>query len=70
MQNDCSLREITVNVHDLLADEHRTLKEEWFALVKEKDRNFRQQIEKVCELYLFFFFQNLKFAGQMSDDRC
>lgn len=32
----------------LLADEHRTLEEEWFALVKEKDRNFRQQLEKVC----------------------
>ena len=30
-----------------VVDECRHLEEEWFALVTEKDKNFRQQIEEV-----------------------
>ena len=32
-----------------IVDDCRHLEEEWFALVTEKDKNFRQQIEEVIK---------------------
>ncbi|XP_074608909.1 uncharacterized protein LOC141863312 isoform X2 [Acropora palmata] len=55
------------------SDEHRTLKEEWFALVKEKDRNFRQQLEKENEeaksIQMKQLFHLLESLGTFSFDK-